>query len=77
MKMRIILLALILVGLMFVSGCNAPGNNSNAAGTGDIQKTADGKIICGDITCLWQNFSPCTPAELTMSSEGKSVIITI
>ena len=77
MKINLFLIAFALIGLIFISGC-APGNN--AAGAGNIQKTADGKIICPDQPCLGQNFPSCTPAELTMNSGGpggQSVTITI
>jgi len=63
----IILISFIILG---VSGCNAPG-------AGDIQKTADGKIICSDLPCLAGYFYLCTPAETTMSSGGQSVTITV
>lgn len=70
MKIWVILTAFMLIGLIFISGCNAPG-------AGSIQKTADGKIICSDPPCLGQNFPSCTPAQTTMSSEGQSITITI
>lgn len=73
-----LLTLLILASLIFVmgvSGCSAPSSN---AGTGsNVQKTADGKIICADPSCLGQNFASCTPAQTTMSSEGQSITITI
>jgi predicted small secreted protein len=73
MKMRVIIIAFIIIGAMFISGCNAPGSS----GAGKLLKTADGKIICGDVSCLGQNFASCTPAEVTMSSEGQAITITI
>jgi hypothetical protein len=80
MLVSLILISLVII--MGVSGCSAPATNSNAdntaAGTGsNIQKTADGKIICADPSCLGQNFASCTPAQITMSSEGQSITITI
>jgi hypothetical protein len=66
----IILISFIILG---VSGCGAPG----PSGAGDVQKTADGKIICSDMPCLGQNFASCTPAELKMANEGQTVTITI
>lgn len=71
--MQVILIGFLLIGLIFISGC--AGNLSNAGS--NVPKTSDGKIICSDMACLWQNFAVCTPAELKMDNEGQTVTITI
>jgi len=73
MKKEITLIAFILIGLVFISGCGAPG----PSGAGDVQKTADGKVICSDLPCLAGYFYLCTPAEITMSSGGQFVTVTV
>ena len=75
MKMQVVLIAFVLIGLIFISGCGAPENNANAGG--NVQMTADGKIICADPPCLGQYFPSCTPAEMTMSSGNQSITVTI
>jgi len=70
MKIGVILIAFMLIGLVFISGCNAPAADN-------VQKTADGKIICSGPQCLGQYFSSCTPAETIMSSGGQPVTVTI
>jgi len=72
MKMHVILIAFMLFGLIFISGCGAPSQNAS-----EVQKTADGKIICADPPCLGQNFASCTPAQTTMNSQGQSITIAI
>jgi len=77
MKNEMIIIASILMGLMFISGCGAPPGNSPGAGGSSIPKMADGKIICDGPPCLGQYFPSCTPAETTMSTGDQSVIVTI
>ena len=74
MKKEAAITIFVLIGLIFISGC-APGTDSNTAN--NVQKTADGKIICSDIQCLASNFFSCTPAELKMANEGQTVTITV
>lgn len=71
MKMRLIIFAFIILGAMLVSGCNAP------SGAGNVQKTADGKIMCSDMNCFAQYFSSCTPAEVILPSENQNATIII
>ncbi len=71
MKVQIITIVFILFCVAFISGCATSENNNN------VQKTADGKIMCDGPPCLGQYFPSCTPAETTMSSGEQSVIVTI
>lgn len=72
MKMKVIIAAFILIGLIFISGCNTPANNSNTGG-----QTANEKVICKDLSCIGSNFPSCKPSELIMNSGGQSVTISI
>jgi len=61
----VIVLALIVIGF-FVLTNNKEGSS-----------TPSGPIKCNDPPCLGRYFSDCTPAELTMSQEDKTFVISI
>ena len=75
MKRGIIFGAIILVIAIIVIILTTMQSTSTSSDLSTAQEL--GPIICTDMSCLGKSFTSCSPAELTMSSDGQSVKITI
>jgi hypothetical protein len=64
----VVIAAIVLAGLAFIFIQGSFNGNPGNVG---------GKIMCGDPPCLGQHFPSCTPAEMSMSSGGQSVTVSI
>ena len=73
--MKKLILIFLIVLAISLAGCGQEKTSENLQN--NIQKNANGRVICNDPPCLGQYFPTCTPTELIMKSEGQNIEIII